>query len=394
LIADRAAPPREALIDALRGMALCGIALPNLAYFTWPPSVGGGIFFALGETFMDRIALFAVTMLAMNKFYPIFAFLFGVGAGLMARRWQGDFVTRYRRRLVFLLCVGVLHGLLLWFGDILTLYAICGFVLLAYAAKPLRRVLRALRTWAGITLVLITVGTTVIAWQSWPDYGSTDAAEVARLVARSQVEAAQVHEVFASGDYWQVTLVRAEAYATIATSALAGLFTHVVTLFLAGIMAARLGWFRARPCNDARWRRIAKWGWGLGVPLNGVVAIAMLSLPQFSDALYGFLYFAGPLLAAGYVASFVLAWRRGPGWLALLAPAGRMAFTNYLMQSLVFALVLSGFGLGMAQHWDFAALLGFGLAFFFGVQVPLSRWWLERHPQGPLEAMWRRFTYG
>jgi uncharacterized protein len=63
------------------------------------------------------------------------------------------------------------------------------------------------------------------------------------------------------------------------------------------------------------------------------------------------------------------------------------------MQSLVFALVLSGFGLGMARYWDFAALLAFALAFFFGVQVPLSRWWLSRHPQGPIEALWRRFTY-
>jgi len=375
-------------------MALCGIALPNLAYFTWPSMVGGGAFFALGETFLDRIALFAVTMLAMNKFYPIFAFLFGVGAGLMARHWQGDFVPRYRRRLVFLLCVGMLHGLLLWYGDILTLYAICGFVLLAYATKPLRRVLRALRTWAIITLVLITVGTTFIALQSWSDFGSANAEEVARLLARDRAEATQVHDIFASGDYWQVTRVRVEAYASLATSALAGIFTHVVTLFLAGVMAARLGWFRARPSNDARWRHIARWGLGLGLPLNGAVAIAMLNLPQFADALYGSLYVAGPLLAAGYVASFVLAWRRGPGWLARLAPAGRMAFTNYLMQSLVFALVLSGFGLGMAQHWDFAALLAFGLAFFFGVQVPLSRWWLERHPQGPFEALWRRFTYG
>jgi uncharacterized protein len=127
--------------------------------------------------------------------------------------------------------------------------------------------------------------------------------------------------------------------------------------------------------------------------LNALLAFAMVRMPAFAEAFSSLLYLAGPLLSAGYVAGFVLAWRRGPGWLVALSPAGRMAFSNYLLQSLVFALVLSGFGLGMAQHWGFAALLAFGLAFFVAVQLPLSAWWLSRHPQGPLEALWRRFTY-
>jgi uncharacterized protein len=386
-------PKRDGLIDALRGLALCGIALPNIAYFTWPPTVGGGVFFSLGENFIDRAALFAVAMFAMNKFYPIFAFLFGVGAGLMARNWRGDFIPRYRRRLVFLLCVGILHGLLLWYGDILALYAICGFALLVYATKPLRRVRRALQNWAGITVALFVVGSIGVAIGLWSSYGAPSGADIAQRVSRDWAEAMRVHGLFAGGGYWQVTPIRAEAFATFATNALFGVFAHVVTLFLAGVLVARLGWFRARPANDARWRRIAAWGWALGLPLNGMVAIAMLNLPAYADAFHGALYLAGPLLSAGYVASFVLAWRTGPGRLESLAPAGRMAFTNYLMQSLVFALVLSGFGLGMARYWDFAALLAFALAFFFGVQVPLSRWWLSRHPQGPIEALWRRFTY-
>jgi len=385
---------REPLIDALRGLALAGIALPNLLYFTWPPAVGGGVFFSLGESVLDRIALFAVATLAMNKFYPIFAFLFGVGAAMMARQWRERFVPLYRRRLFFLLAVGVLHGLLLWYGDILTLYAICGFVLLAYAGKRAQPVWRALKAWAGIALLLVAVGTAGVAYALWSDSGALSQAEVAQRASREWAEAIRLHDIFATGNYWQVTQVRVDAYASILTSMLAGLFTEVVTFFLAGVMVAKLGWFRARPENDRRWRRVAGWAWGLGLPLNGLIAAAMLGLPQFADAFYGLLYLAGPLLSAGYVASFVLAWRRGPGWLERLSPAGRMAFTNYLGQSLVFALVLSGFGLGMARYWDFAALTVFGPAFFFLVQVPLSRWWLSRHAQGPLEAIWRRFTFG
>ena len=196
-----AARKRDGLIDALRGLALCGIALPNIAYFTWPPTVGGGVFFALGENFIDRAALFALAMFAMNKFYPIFAFLFGVGAGLMARNWRGDFIPRYRRRLVFLLCVGVLHGLLLWYGDILALYAICGFVLLVYATKRLRRVRRALRNWAGITLALVVVGTIGVAIGLWSNYGAPSGSDIAQRVSRDWAEAMRVHGIFASGDY-------------------------------------------------------------------------------------------------------------------------------------------------------------------------------------------------
>jgi uncharacterized protein len=383
---------RDPLIDALRGLALGGIALPNLLYFTWPASVGGGVFFALGETLLDRIALLAVAMFAMNKFYPIFAFLFGVGAGLMARKWGRDFAGRYRRRLAFLLAVGVLHGVLLWFGDILTLYALCGFVLLAYARRRLRNVANALRIWVAITLVLMLVGIAGIAVGSWSGH-QDPAAEIAQRASLEIAEANRLHDLLASGDYAQATRVRAEAYASMVAGSLGGLFTEVVSVFLAGVMVARLGWFRARPANDARWRRIARWGLALGLPANALLAIAALRFPAHADLFYGLLYLAGPLLSAGYVASFVLAWRRGPGWLASLAPAGRMAFSNYLLQSLVFALVLSGFGLGMARYWDFAALLAFGLFFFVAVQVPLSRWWLARHPQGPLEALWRRFTY-
>ena len=101
-------------------------------------------------------------------------------------------------------------------------------------------------------------------------------------------------------------------------------------------------------------------------------------------------------LGAAYASAFALLYinQKWRPRLEILAPVGRMAFTNYLMQSLVFSLVLSGFGLGMARHWDFAALVAFGLAFFFVVQLPLSRWWLSHHEQGPLEALWRRFTYG
>ena len=151
---------RAAHIDALRGMAVFGILLVNIWSFVWgseglrygilPPSATG----------LDRAVIFFIAFLAEGKFYPIFAFLFGAGFALQTRsiyRAVGDrgaVKQIYRRRLTWLLLCGVLHGTLIWLGDILTLYAVAGLWIAGYAGVRLRILKKSLRLWAALFALL------------------------------------------------------------------------------------------------------------------------------------------------------------------------------------------------------------------------------------------------
>ena len=105
------------------------------------------------------------------------------------------------------------------------------------------------------------------------------------------------------------------------------------------------------------------------------------------------LHMAGsPLMALAYIGLVVLAWQAGARWLAVLAPAGRMALTNYLLQSLVGTLLFYGYGLGLWGDVSRAGQTGIVLG-VFALQVAASHWWLARFRMGPVEWLWRAFTY-
>jgi uncharacterized protein len=95
-------------------------------------------------------------------------------------------------------------------------------------------------------------------------------------------------------------------------------------------------------------------------------------------------------LAFAYAALFIT--RAAPGMVAWLAPAGRMPLTNYLLQSVAMGAVLSGWGLALAPHLGYAETALLAVVIFVG-QLELSRWWLRRWKQGPLEQAWRQWTY-
>ena len=98
-------------------------------------------------------------------------------------------------------------------------------------------------------------------------------------------------------------------------------------------------------------------------------------------------------LALAYAAAFALAWPRAQRWLGVFAAPGRMALTNYLAQSVLGLVVFMGIGLGLAGRLPLSAIYAYAIG-LYAAQVLFSRWWLARHAQGPMEALWRRWTYG
>jgi uncharacterized protein len=389
--ADAAASLRRiAHIDVLRGMAVFGILLVNVWSFVW--GFGALRYGAIaGPSWLDRGVVFAVALLAEQKFYPIFAFLFGAGFALQARSLrrrltdQGQVHAALRRRFRWLLGCGMLHGLLLWAGDILTVYGATGFLLLRLLDARLWVVRASLRNWGLLWLMVLAASVAL----SLPSTGQ-DAGDARQEQAIAYIEEAQeARAIYTGGTASEVAAQRLSDYLAVTSGSLL-LVPHLMVLFLLGICSVRLGWLTAPRRHALLWRRVRGIGLLVGLPLNLAWAAAAateaanpLAAPAWGELAYALLPLGGSLLAAAYVATLLLA--RGPlmrlasAW---LAPVGRMSLSNYLMQSLLGVCLLQGTVLGaqVSPAW----LLPIALAIML-LQSLASRWWLSRYAQGPME---------
>jgi len=392
------AAERVATIDVLRGVALFGVFLVNFTSFSATNVMATEQQVLSLPTAAFDLTLFDVLeWLTKDKANTIFAFLFGLGFYLQTTRLEArgaDFERLYRRRLFVLLVIGVIHLNFIWTWDILHLYALAGFALLA-----LRRLSnRALLT-TGIVLAALgrtaqktlTEFTSAATWTGAPDPYSDAAVLVRQQVSQSGDYFAVVHNFY---DWMVVDYL--------ASGLIVGWLLYALGRFLIGAWVGRHGWIsRAREFLPG-WRRVLRWTLPLGLILEGVATLLAESslLPDFEHRAFiadNLHLFAVPILATGYIAAIVVGFQsdRGRRWLAPFAYAGRMALTNYLTQSFVIAYVLFGIGpgLALAGRIGTCAVLGIVVA-VYAAQVAFSRWWLGRFRYGPAEWVWRALTYG
>ena len=387
-----AKPGRLLQLDVLRGIAVFGILLVNIWSFAW-----GSLSLRYGTLpvqppVLDQLVIFGVAALAQLKFYPIFAFLFGAGFALQTRslrRQLGSWEqaqAAYRRRLRWLLAFGLLHGFLIWSGDVLTSYAVAGMLILPLASARLSRVRN--RAW------LVAAGFLLFMCLLIPGSQQGGAPDTARELQAF----ADRHAIYTQGGAWGVARLRANDFLVSLLYA-AVMLPHIIVLFLLGILSVRCGWLTRPHRHLVLWRRVRAVGLGVGLPFNllaaGAIAWQVADPYQtvFDTALFEVGLFAGgPVLAAGYVAALMLA---GPfllRWLgAWLAPVGRMALSNYLLQSLIGTWLLQGPGLGWGATLRPAEMLGLAVV-IMASQLLLSRYWLRHFRQGPMEALWRRLA--
>lgn len=326
-----------------------------------------------------------VVLLAQSKFYLLFSFLFGYSFTLQmdsAARAGARFVPRMSRRLAGLFVLGLAHAVLLFTGDILMMYALCGLVLLAARnAGPAKAWRAALWVYgvAGGFLLLVALGAALFD----PGDLSESAAAKAELTAAYR------------GGFTEVVGANIRALPEI-VAALPLMGGYVVAAFLVGFVAGRRQWLGAAVLTDrARLRRIFLTGLAIGVP-GAVFAAAGTAgpLPERWE-LFGLAVglAAAPALSAAYATGLLL-WFTTPSGAAtarVLAPAGRMALTNYLTQSLVMALAFSGYGLGLYGRTGAAAAVS-GALVLYACQLALSGWLMQRHRLGPVEWLLRALT--
>lgn len=377
---------RIATLDVLRGFALFGILLMNMEAFSGPMDMS---FTGIDPHWQgwDYWADAFVYVFVQGKFFTLFSLLFGAGFAVMAQRAAvagRDFTRFYLRRSLGLLVIGVLHGLLLWSGDILVAYALLSFVLLAFREAP-RSWLPALGTMAylGAAVLMLMLGALM---QLVP----ADAASAQAAAAAKAIEAQR--QAYGHGSYLQAVAQRLlDVFASLGALLVVG--PQVLGMFLIGAWFARSGAI-AEPGRYPRLWAGLRWlllPIGLAVMLLSTWVLPYNAPGQFnmrSAGAYALTAVAGLMMCLGYLA-WGVRWSRHLQW---LAPAGRMALSNYLGQSLVCTLVFYGYGLGWFEQVGRASQLLFAVV-LFAMQVLLSQLWLRRFQYGPVEWLWRAFTY-
>jgi uncharacterized protein len=385
-------------MDVLRGAALLGILLMNIESFGGPLMIAtSGLDPTL--TGLDRIADAAVYILVQGKFYVLFSLLFGMGFAVMMTRAQAaarPFAALYLRRIFGLLMIGLAHLVLIWSGDILTWYALIALpLLLIFPHVPTGH----LPYWAiGIYLIapllIFGLGAFGSLMQLEPGMASMMQAEMQKQAAEMQAMAASERAAYGvGGGYAQAVVQRLHDAAFLGASVLLVMIWQVLGAFVLGSWFVRRGAI-VRPHEFPRLYGVLRW---VALPVG--LAMMLLSYwimptvePDRLDIGMGtamaLLFVAGLLMCLGYLA-WMLRFLPALRW---LAPAGRMALTNYLGQSVVCTLVFYGYGLGYYEQMPRAWQIVFAIALFL-TQVALSHWWMSRFRYGPAEWVWRAFTY-
>ncbi len=385
---------RIVVLDVLRGIAIGGILIGNMQWFSGYGMMPASL--AAGTPMLDQATHFLVHVLIEGKFYSIFSFLFGFGFAIqMARAAErGDTkATLFKRRLFWLLVIGVLHAVLLWAGDILSVYALVGFVLILFRNRPDRSLLK----WAA-GLMIVPIVTYGILLSLFLAFAPPD--------VRNTIETGQANQWSTS-----VAIVQQGSYFEILTGynpqyllgRWAGLIIQmrlpkILAMFLLGMYAYRRGYFQDVAANRPFIRKVAIYGLGVGFVGNLLFALLAGNEAPFPPSIAGLAGVAAyavsvPALALGIAAGILLLWQGDPArLLAIFAPVGRMAMTNYLMQTVICVLIFYGYG--FQQFGIFGAvnatLTALAIIIF---QLVASSIWLKYCAYGPMEWIWRQLTY-
>lgn len=413
-------------IDFVRGVAILGIFVMNVRDFGLPLAWFDRPGLAGGHGAGNVAAWTAGTLLFQDKMIALLSLLFGAGLVLQARSEAAagrSGTGRWLRRCAWLLAIGVAHALLLWYGDILNTYAICGLLLWPLARLPVRWLVA-----AGVLLYAVPLwfmhGEVAAAALREASGGGDDATR--RLLAPLRAALAAATPVAASPppDVGEAMRVWAHGSWLDALRANWDLFVpwHLEGgwrisfwrsggLMAIGMALAKSGVLEAAP-DDVRLRRLLAWGYGLGLPLTLLVAASLLAadlvrtagvdfgalrpwLAGLAIGRRGAMHLGAALVALGHLALLLRFAQRH----AVAAPvralvaAGRAALSCYLLQTVLACLFFYGYGLGRFGQHTFAELW-LVVAAVWVLELALCRAWFARFAIGPCEWAWRSLAEG
>jgi uncharacterized protein len=405
-------------IDTLRGIAVLGILVMNiygfampLAAYSNPLAYGGTEWFNIGTWYFTHLIF-------DQKFMTIFSILFGAGLIMMSTRAESrgsKYTGIWYRRNFWLLIIGALHGYLIWFGDILFSYALMGMLIFPFRNRRPRTLIIVACFMLPVALLISYSGgiyvdklqVSVAEIEQVQDSGQELSEEQtttleeweAMMVFMAPPEEQVARDIKAyRGNYPGIVAHRAPMVIGMQTQAIvAFLLWRVGGLMLIGMALMKLGVLSAER-SISFYRKLMLAGYGIGLPIM-FFSIYFLTAHQW-DHIFMFRigmapnYIGSVFVALGHIAAVMLIVKTGAlkRLMQRFAAVGRMAFTNYLLHSIILTTVFYGYGFGLygqvSRFWQMAFVV-----VVIGLQMIVSPLWLKHYRFGPAEWFWRSLTY-
>lgn len=375
-------------VDIVRGFALFGVLLVNLTM------IDATIYTHLSSPFLlkgigNQLSAWAIHVFASGKFYTLFSMLFGLSFYLFMNKSNQQPVSSvlFVKRLIFLFFLGCMHLVFVWYGDILLTYAVTGAILLMLHKRSDQSLMRT----AVILLILISVLYASFSVDSF--HYSSDGDSSLQAISLSEKEA---QNYYSQSSYAQMVQYRFNEEIPLVLSNLLIIVPKILALFIFGYLIGRKKIFTNLEANMPKIVKI----W----TVTGI--LSLISIGLYTAVITGILvkkavwigFLADELLtfmlAVFYMTSLIRLyankhWKKP---LTLLKYPGQMALTNYLVQTITVTTFINGYGagwFGKIEYWQYVPI---AIA-FFTLQIFASRLWLMRFKQGPVEWVWRKFTY-
>lgn len=389
-------------LDVLRGIAILFIFSANIVYFSgyfmFPPEAH----FPATNFIIDPYFDFTMYTLVDGKFYSIFSLLFGIGCYLQFDKLKNTpqaFTSFFRRRMFWLLVFGLIHLCFIWIGDILTLYATLGFLLIWFVNFKNKQLII-----IACILLLMPILNWFIINAIGFDYASTVEAKATEIyqyfgmpITEYNGRKSLDYKAYLLNenllDYFKMNL--GNVFLRIGGLLEEGRLFKVFGIFLIGLVAGRSILYENLLNNKLLLKKMALIGIGVGLPVcafRGYIEFYSTH-DDFWNLLKTITYAFGTVpLALGYAALIALIYKKSNlfNW---FIPIGKMAFTNYISQSLIAITFFYGIGFGLVGKFGFTVIMLITIC-IFTCQVIFSTLWLKKHQFGPLEWVWRQLTYG
>ncbi|MCJ7839724.1 DUF418 domain-containing protein [Lederbergia sp. NSJ-179] len=381
-------------IDVIRGIAIFGILLVNMAHFSYPDLYLGQIasknFFTSSWGPLDHGTRTFLDIFVQMKFIMMFSFLFGFGMVIMFERslQKGEkFGFKYMCRLLALLLFGTIHAFFIWDGDILTDYALLGFLLFLFR----KRKAKTLFIWAIVLYCLFSLPLLLSSF-SPPQEGLQE--WQSQYNAEMTDEAKQALDIYAHGTFKEIATQRIHdrfmymsMNGMLSLNPILYIFSNLpyFSLFLLGAAFAKAKILH----HPQQHRKTLSILWSIGL----VIGLPCNILFHVWDQ-EGLLLIGAPLLMLFYLISLVRMTqsKKTERFFLPFAAVGRTAFSNYIFQSIIGTTIFYHYGLGLyGKVYPFAGLF-ISIAIFI-LQLFLSQLWLKKFRFGPLEWIWRNITY-
>ena len=403
-LAPITAGERLLIIDILRGVAILGILLLNIDPYSFPFGFDS-IYLAKFTGIADKIVYWGTQFLFQGRFATMLTLLLGVGTAVQVARAQARgkaFSPLYARRMFFLLLIGVLHDLILWSGIILPIFGTLGFILLFFQnRKPRTLIVWLLIFWmVAPTILIVKIYMRPSHAPERPAIQNAGAAEKQKQLEEQQRKYDNIVKLYGEGDYTEMFRNRWEVFVKETIPIIYRWGWMTVGVFLLGMWVWRRGILQDVEANIGFLKKVLWYSLILGV-----VGVSYSYLSRYlikpSPSLFfiigrTFIRQVGTVSFTVFLMTVVVLLNRKDRWKKILKPlaaVGRMAFSNYVFQTVLCTTFFYAYGFGMfGKTGPVVNLLVVFIV--WSIQVPLSVWWLRRFSFGPVEWLWRSLTYG